>query len=845
MKKFVVREIVRWHAIFKAVAPFMPRWLVGFLRGLKRTLTANRVYRKFRRRPQADRRRPASEVERLFDDDFYRYLTRSSENRQQLLKHYRRFGWQSGLDPSPHFDVGFYLAQATAKKVAVLGDPFEHYLGEGWKLGLDPNPLFDSTWYSKFVGLGATCPLTHYLDIGRWSGSPTSPALEKALLPFVRSSSEPADAVTAIPYPDPCFRLVTFDFWDTLVLRTRPADSAKLATARRIAIELGVDLSAVELMSRRVRTEAEYARASEHEEYEISDVISSLVASLSSDLPEGLVTRLIEAEVADECRNTRLHPETTRMLEELRVLDGGPEIAILSDFYMKGSELRTILESHGVNCEGLRFYSSCEHSASKRLGDLYPLVHRDFDVSPEQHLHIGDNQHSDVDMAIRSGARALLVSVARDFPGPGQLSSAWFASMPFDEGCSRVGSLLAGDSKRSLLEKRAVFAGSRNSFLPVALIFAASQRANERNLDHVFYVSREGAFLSELHRHIRDEHPELNFPHPVHLEVSRRSTFGASMTDIDGPNLDRLWSQYPNQSTRGLLHSLGIDPTFFDEDLRRYGLALDETIIDIRTNARVREFLADGDVERRLLTTLNRNRECLATYLVNRGLSSDRALVVDLGWRGTIQDNLAHVLNETHFHGVYLGLFPYLNKQAKNVTKEGLAFDGNLGGSFDHVSPPAALESPLTPDLPSAVGYRRRDDGRVVVLTEAEAGRANHLITSFQDGVRAALPFLVDHFVSNGYDFECLAVAAETAVKRYFIDPDPGVADIWFGSSHDDTFGAMNKTPFEKRFDPSVIFRAKGDLREIVPAIDSGWAMGYMQWLPAQASALLFTLRSR
>jgi len=843
MKQRLLREVVRFHAIFRAVAPFLPNRVVRILRRLKTGVAANRIVRFALRRPMPDRRRPSTEVKRLFDDGFYGLLTGSHESRDELLAHYRRFGWQSGLDPHPLFDVRFYLEQAEQKGVEVEGDPFEHYLGGGWAMGLEPNNVFDGAWYSASVSLVGSCPLAHYLDHGQWSGRPTSPSLARALLPGSRPTEESISPAASIPRPESGVRLLTVDFWDTLVVRTRPSDSAKLATARRIASELRLAVSAFAVMNRRVRIEAELAASTDHEEYEITSVISKLICELSEGSHREMVDRIVAAEVADECRHTRLQPEVAHYLNEVRATPGGPKVAILSDFYMKASELRTILRSHGIDFEESLVISSCEHLASKRLGTLYPLVHTMFGISPEQHLHIGDNPHSDVGMAMDSGAQAFLFSVDREYPGPGKLSKEWFASGPFDEGCSRVGSLLAGDKNRSLPEKRALFAGARNAFLPLALVFAAAQRANERGLDRVFYVSREGAFLAELHRWVRDEHPELNFPHPLRLEVSRRSTFGPSLTRIDGPSLDRLWSQYPNQSMNGLLRSLGVEPTLFEDGLRRFDLDPDDLIHDIRSNARVREFLADREVHEALLEKLSLSRECLIDYLRDRGLTTDEVLVVDLGWRGTIQDNLAHVLNEVHFHGVYLGLFPYLNKQVKNVSKEGLAFDGNLGAAFDHVSPPAVLESPLTPDIPSAVGYLRLTDGRVRVIFEAEEGRAVHLITSFQDGVRMSLPYLVDHFVANGYDFNLLSIASEAFVKRYYTDPDPGVADIWFGSAHDDTFGASNLTPFEKRFDPSSIYRAAGDLTKIEAAIESGWPLGYMKWLPAHSAALTYVMR--
>jgi len=844
MKHRVLREIVRLHAMFRAVAPFLPPPLARFLRWIKRGLSSSRVFRFVTQRPQADRRRPSDEVSRLFDADFYRNQTGSNEAVDALLVHYRRFGWQSGLDPNCFFDVRWYRLRAEELGISVDGDPFEHYLETGWQIGLQPNSLFDGAWYSSKVGLGQSCPLVHYIDHGVWIGLPPSPALERELTPHHAASQKFEEKPIAIPLPGPEIRLVTLDFWDTLVFRTRPADSVKLVTARKIVEELRPTVTAFDLFAQRVRIEFALSVESAHGEYEVSTVIRMLLETMVDQVNDDVVERLVLAELADECRNTRLNPILTQYLHDLRDMGPKREVAILSDFYMKGSSLRIILEHHGVDCEGLQFLSSCDYNASKRLGGLYAEAHRVFGVAAESHFHVGDNAHSDVAMAHKYGVQTFHVPASPTYPGPGELSENWFASNPFDESCSRIGSVLAGDNRRQLSAKRALYAGARNTFLPVALIFAAAQRANERGLDRVFYVSREGAFLSELHRQIRDEHPELNFPHAVHLEVSRRSTFGASLSRLDGPNLDRLWSQYPNQSIRGLLSSLGVDPMGVVDGMRRFGVVPDELIFNISSSAKVREFLADREVGEIIADRLKGQRDLLTRYLRDRGLIGAEVLVVDLGWRGTIQDNFAHILKNVHFHGVYLGLFPYINRQPVNVSKEALAFDGNFGDPFSHVSPPAVLESPLTPSIPSAVSYIEDAEGRVLVISEDEAGRTNELIANFQEGVRAATPFLVDHLVANGYDFEILSVVSKGFLKRYFDDPDPGVADIWFGSSHDDTFGAMNLTPFEKRFDPYAIISAKGDLKKITPALRSGWPAGYARWLPAHSLSLSSVFRA-
>jgi hypothetical protein len=76
-------------------------------------------------------------------------------------------------------------------------------------------------------------------------------------------------------------------------------------------------------------------------------------------------------------------------------------------------------------------------------------------------------------------------------------------------------------------------------------------------------------------------------------------------------------------------------------------------------------------------------------------------------------------------------------------------------------------------------------------------------------------------------------------VSRYYHEPPPGVADIWFSSAHDDTFGALNVTPFGKAI-PSRSWLGTGlgypfRAHLEAAAAESLWSPGYRSWLPVQA----------
>jgi hypothetical protein len=466
-------------------------------------------------------------------------------------------------------------------------------------------------------------------------------------------------------------------------------------------------------------------------------------------------------------------------------------------------------------------------------------------VSADRHLHIGDNPWSDGDRQVATGGLAALVRLApSELPGPGQLDPEHLGQLVSHLRAEllSVVDVIVGDAGHTDTERRAAHAGVLTALLPVALVAAANEEAIRRGIPTVHYLSREGAFLAQVHDVVAPLLAGALEPRVGrHLEVSRRSTFGASLEGLDAGSLQRMWSQYADQSPRALFTSLGVPCEQVAAAVTEVGLTLDDVVPAIARDDRVAALLERSDVRSTVESVLQGRRERLLAYLTQEldGASGD-VVVVDVGWRGTIQDNLARVLPGRHLHGFYLGLFPYLNEQPPNTTKTAVAFDANRGDPFVHVSPPAAIEAPITPDLPSPIDYEVRRNGRVAVLHEAEGPRAGAAIRSFQSGVLAAAPIIARWMVGNGLTSSMLRRELNQLVVEYYGRPEGGVADIWFDSTHDDTFGALNVSPFAKEVPPRALL-SRVTAVEVVPpeAQRSHWVPGYRRWLPAHSLEVL------
>lgn len=68
---------------------------------------------------------------------------------------------------------------------------------------------------------------------------------------------------------------------------------------------------------------------------------------------------------------------------------------------------------------------------------------------------------------------------------------------------------------------------------------------------------------------------------------------------------------------------------------------------------------------------IQKKREELIKYFRKNGIENDgrTVFIVDIGWRGTIQDNIAYIFDKNKFIGYYLTLYNYYNVQPVNTKK--------------------------------------------------------------------------------------------------------------------------------------------------------------------------------
>lgn len=520
--------------------------------------------------------------------------------------------------------------------------------------------------------------------------------------------------------------VIAFDIFDTLLRRIVTPEHVKRLSLDRLARRLALPVDAATLYALRHRIEAELCRANADRhgelEFRFDDMAREMHAELRSaeilGLPESaceFAAALLASEMAVESEVLQPVPEAASALERLR--QNGRRIVVVSDFYLPEAHLRRLLGGCGIALGDLPLFVSCDRMASKRSGRLYAAVLQSLGIGASDLLMVGDNPHSDGAMALATGCRSLLLDAGTQHAFYAQadagVTAPAVARRAWDAALEEGGLLLAAPSLVLFIER----------------LHAAARRDGRREL---FFLAREGQPLLRLFERYQDllglSGPDRIACH--YLLASRRACYIASLRPLADEDFTGLFRQYRCISLGEFLASLRISDDASARIAAELGTALDHVEDDFPTStiyARLRalpNFAADYEALRRT------QRDNLRTYLGGFGvdLARDGLALVDVGWKGTIQDFIAAALGQTvSVQGYYLGL---LAAGQPLAGKQGLLFSdigGQSAGFRVFAENRSLFEILLCADHGSALSYDRSASGGVAPRLDDAPDEATYL----------------------------------------------------------------------------------------------------------------------
>jgi HAD superfamily hydrolase (TIGR01549 family) len=465
-----------------------------------------------------------------------------------------------------------------------------------------------------------------------------------------------------------------FDYFDTLAVRDIEPEFTKQLAARLHSLLLGRALPPEQLYALRQQIERELSAASAATGGELEFYMEpfartyclrlrgQLGASALLADEDRFAALVLAAETTVEKAVQRPCAETALALAWLR--QQGFRIVLVSDFYLPGRCFIEMLANLGLSGQFDRIFVSADHGLAKSSGRLYEKMCADLRCQPDELLMIGDNPHSDVARAREKGLRCLHLLN----PEQKKFYSQW-----------RPERLDAPDEVRRRFNEAAAQDGLFKETGSSLWLFTWNLLQNllRRQARDVFFFSKEGEFLKTLF----DQMQADLFGGPAvrshYLLVSRKATFLASLRPLDEEDFSRLFYFYRNISPRDFLLSLNIEEPLAAAVCQQAGIDFQTRLPDLRSQPAFRQLLAFAPFRQLYETRRVQQRGNFLAYLNSFGVDyeKDGLNIVDVGWKGSIQDNVWHILGgQAQMQGYYAGFLDAAVKQPNNG-KQGLLFD--------------------------------------------------------------------------------------------------------------------------------------------------------------------------
>lgn len=513
-------------------------------------------------------------------------------------------------------------------------------------------------------------------------------------------------------------KVITFDIWDTILKRTCHPEEIKVHTLRyyyykeyfKIKEEYRNELTLYRLRDS-IEVE-EYEKARERGvdgECNFREVLATLIerTHLGTETEKEILKQeLPEYEINREIEKTYINPLITDIFNKY---DKNTKYCI-SDFYMPKEDLIKILNAHGLDKKFKEIYVSADIMKTKRdEGHLFKYFSEKENIKYENMIHVGDNQHSDIDMAKRYGIETIKIPNPKkynfDINNLGNIDLK-LDNIKKDTNTENLAKLTRENLKE--YKKSLYNQGIEFSAIAYYYIYDIIIDAVLKGYDKIYYQTREGETFIKFHEIIEKNNPfPFKVPKAELIEVSRVATFAASLDEFNVQNLLRIWSQYRAQSMKALFKSLDIDIEKYNEYFKKYDIDKEMTIYEPWFNFKVTTLLQDKEFKKEIEEELKEKRERLLEYLKGKGIENkegNKIYLVDIGWRGTIQDNLAFVLDKAHIEGGYIALFDYYNPQRENVAKRALIRDSKV--TWEYVALTLTIyEMMFSSDTKSVAGY--------------------------------------------------------------------------------------------------------------------------------------------
>ena len=514
------------------------------------------------------------------------------------------------------------------------------------------------------------------------------------------------------------------DIFDTIITRIVHPEYVKKIFSRKLKEYYKLPLTSEELYKKRFDIEAKLCQKNKNNGYDLEFNFYTFCEELFQELQsEDFLQEETYSNFKNVCREIEIETEySTQKIDEdilaifTKARENHVKVYCLSDFYLPKEMILELFKLHKIDHYFNDIFVSSEYLLTKRSGRLYQKILTE-NFKNKKISMIGDNQHSDIKMAKENGLDAFWLDRKEQYDYYDYHLKNTQSKKHFEKNLHK----LLEDEQNSTDSDKIFY--QELSFTLYYFISLLYFELVSKGIKDIFLFSREGEFLKK----ILDIYLEINNIDTIHthyLIVSRKSTFITSLKTLDEEEFETLFRQCRKMSIMNFLKSLNFESeeiTLIDKSLNRDLNYVEE---DLPTSEAYRDLLENIDFRKIYENRRIEQKENLKSYIESFGsdVYSNGMAIVDVGWKGTIQDHIFKLFDQTvSITGFYLGLVIDLMVHDNNQ-KIGLVFDYKKKDIYNKVFQEniSLFEVFLGASHGSADHYEKKDDQQIIPVTHEE-----------------------------------------------------------------------------------------------------------------------------
>ncbi len=416
--------------------------------------------------------------------------------------------------------------------------------------------------------------------------------------------------------------------------------------------------------------------------------------------------------------------------------------AIISDMYCGSGFIWALLREFGIDNCIEKVFVSCDYRASK-LGinvSLYDKALDELKISPEEVVTYDDNE-------------VCLIRAKQHKIRGIKVSKHLYHKAKNDHKHTEA-------RIRRIMDSRYGSMSSLQNYSALFYLFTERlyKQCIKDKIEELFFLSREGEFLKKMF----DTYCAIKSGEIItkYMFVSRRAILSACFSSDPFQPGENIVKIFRVTSVRNILENIGFTENEIENARLLTNSDFDKKIENYWESNTWKILCSNVTFFERFVECVERKKNDLMRYLDQIGFRTDKRIaIVDVGWKGTMQDALRIFVDGTNgLKGYYLGLTEYTDNRIDNE-KKGLIFSASEGfsedyeiWSFYHTQ----LESILTASHAGVKSYTISNKGKVSpVFQDWGTERLSYqMMSPIQDMIMKKFNDIYDTTEQFGYDGE-------------------------------------------------------------------------------------------